>query len=164
MKRVQQHSALVNTNMKQIGTLTAIALVTISIGLMLVGWTVPQRVAFEAGVVGFLLLPFAILAMLFRITLSFIPSVWLRSFADKMRISNANLKSQPSFDNMSSITQSQRQQLDYAVVFDDPMEVKDPMGSPLRKGYTNTSPMHESYISNPDGYIPDYDAVFDDDR
>jgi len=161
-------------NIKRIGTWLAAGLMMLSVGLMLLGWTVPRKAAFEVGVVGFQLFPIAVLAVLLRIMLPPVLKTGLgRVLVGRARplilglgtMSSWLLRHPASLDNAGEAANKtcHPQWVPHRpVAADDPLAVKDPMGSPLKKGYTNTSPIHESVISNPDGYIPDYDAVLDD--
>ncbi len=60
------------SNIKRIGTWLVSGLMVLSLGLMLLGWTVPTRAAFDAGVLGFQLFPVAVSAVLVRILLPLI--------------------------------------------------------------------------------------------
>jgi hypothetical protein len=62
---------------KRIGTWLAVGLMVLSVGLMLLGWTVPRKAAFEAGVFGFQLFPIAVVAVLIRIVLPLVLNTWL---------------------------------------------------------------------------------------
>ena len=162
------------SNVKRIGTGFAAGLMVLSLGLMVRGWTVPTKAAFDAGVFGFQLFPIAVSAILVRMVFPLILDTALgRMLTGFARLLAVRSRAIGSWFLRSSNARSNKVRAVahtgyrrwvpvFPVEVDDPLEIKDPMGSPLRKGYTNTSPGHESYISNPDGYIPDYDAMFGD--
>ena len=144
-------------SLKRIGTCLALGLVLLSIGLMVIGWTVPRRSAFELGVLGYQIFPIAVVAVIIRIIM---PLLIGNRIISSLNLKNRNTVVKPARGSASNSTQLSDEQ---GLNADRFLTTNDPMGNPLKKTYTNTSPAHMSPLSNPDGYIPDYDAVFNDD-
>ena len=159
-------------NIKRNGTWLAAGLMMLSVGLMLLGWTVPRKVAFEAGVFGFQLFPIAVLAVLIRTALPFALNTWLERalyrIANPVVITIAAICGwlagrwfRPSVQHpLTAEIPEQKDKdrditfYDYQTFFHYPATGRNPMGNPIDE----SDPM-----TNPKLQIVDYDSVISGD-
>lgn len=154
-------------DIKRIGTWLAVSLMVLSVGLMLLGWTVPRKVAFEAGVVGFQLFPIAVVAVLGRIVFPLVLNTGLGHAL--YQIANAVLitvtavcswfagrsrswvpHSSPAEILEQKVKDSDTTYYDYQTFFHYPATGRDPLGYPIDES---------DPLANPELRIVDYDSV-----
>ena len=120
-------SSFITPNVKRTIIWSALGLVLLCIGLMVLGWTVPRRAVYDMGVFGFRMLPFAFVAFIGSLI---IPAQTTKSIAtpkpSKMQSNHLQLvKTTPQVAKKFS---SSPTYYDYMAFFHYPTTGKDSLG------------------------------------